>query len=98
MIQHLLAKLQISKMQEEPKEPIPVPDSNPNTTNANPTNSATHLDTPFKLPMEYLPEDQLCPIDKSVLSDLELIECTKPVNNDANESNIASESMYAHVF
>jgi energy-coupling factor transporter ATP-binding protein EcfA2 len=57
-----------------------------------------HLDTPFKLPMEYLPQDQLCAIDKSVLSDLELIECTKPVNNDANESNSASEPMYAHVF
>ena len=67
-----------------------------------------HLDTPFKLPMEYLPEDQLCLIDKSVLTDLELIECTKQVNdttsakNDAknepesNESN--DKSMYAHVF
>jgi len=87
-------------MQEEPKEPVPVPDSNPNATN-----SATHLDTPFKLPMEYLPNDQLCSIDKSVLSDLELIECTKQVNvtNSANnESNSASESsnkpMDAHVF
>jgi hypothetical protein len=55
--------------------------------------------------MEYLPNDQLCSIDKSVLSDLELIECTKQVNvtNSANnESNSASESsnkpMYAHVF
>jgi energy-coupling factor transporter ATP-binding protein EcfA2 len=105
MIQHLLAKFHVSNMQEEPKEPVPVPDSNPNTTNANATNSATHLDTPFKLPMEYLPNDQLCSIDKSVLSDLELIECTKQVNvtNSANnESNSASESsnkpMYAHVF
>jgi len=100
MIQHLLAKFHVSNMQEEPKEPVPVPDSNPNATN-----SATHLDTPFKLPMEYLPNDQLCSIDKSVLSDLELIECTKQVNvtNSANnESNSASESsnkpMYAHVF
>jgi len=64
-----------------------------------------HLDTPFKLPMEYLPQDQLCPIDKSVLSDLELIECTKQVNdttsakNDAGESNESNDkSMYAHVF
>jgi len=65
-----------------------------------------HLDTPFKLPMEYLPEDQLCLIDKSVLSDLELIECTKQINdtnyvkNDANETNESNESksMYAHVF
>jgi energy-coupling factor transporter ATP-binding protein EcfA2 len=61
-----------------------------------------HLDTPFKLPMEYLPEDQLCLIDKSVLSDLELIECTKQINDtncvkNANESN-ESKSMYAHVF
>ena len=54
--------------------------------------------------MEYLPKDQLCSIDKSVLSDLELIECTKTVNdsanvkNDANESNTTSKSMYAHVF
>ena len=60
-----------------------------------------HLDTPFKLPMEYLPEDQLCPIDKSVLSDLELIECTKQVNDTSstnNESNATSKPMYAHVF
>ena len=110
MIQHLLAKFQISKMQEETTETTesqesqeePVHVSNANTVNpTNPTNP-THLDTPFKLPMEYLPEDQLCPIDKSVLSDLELIECTKQINsvkNDANESNnSASEPMYAHVF
>jgi energy-coupling factor transporter ATP-binding protein EcfA2 len=103
MIQHLLAKLQISKMQEEPKE-IKESQEHENTNNVinainvtNPTNSTNpaHLDTPFKLPMEYLPQDQLCAIDKSVLSDLELIECT---NNDANESNSASEPMYAHVF
>ena len=51
--------------------------------------------------MEYLPEDQLCPIDKSVLSDLELIECTKQVNDTSstnNESNATSKPMYAHVF
>ena len=41
----------------------------------------------------------MCPIDKSVLSDLELIECTKQVNDTncvKNESN--DKSMYAHVF
>ena len=60
-----------------------------------------HLDTPFKLPMEYLGANVLHAIDKSVLSDLELIECTKQVNtNSANESNESNESkpMYAHVF
>ena len=110
MIQHLLAKLQISNMQEEPKdthesEPANVSNAsptNPDTNATNPTSptntNPAHLDTPFKLPMEYLPQDQLCPIDKSVLSDLELIECTKPVNNDANESNTTSKPMYAHVF
>ena len=125
MIQHLLAKLQISNMQEERKDThesesehdnVTKPDTNPtNATNANATNatntpSTVHLDTPFKLPMEYLPQDQLCSIDKSVLSDLELIECTKPANsgnsanNGANESNGNNESeseskpMYAHVF
>lgn len=103
MIQHLLAKLQISKMQEtkettepkEPKESQEEPVSNANTVNPTNSTNPAHLDTPFKLPMEYLPQDQLCAIDKSVLSDLELIECT---NNDANESNSASEPMYAHVF
>jgi hypothetical protein len=103
MIQHLLAKFQISKMQEpketkettETKEPQE-PETNANKANnaTNPTNPA-HLDTPFKLPMEYLPEDQLCLIDKSVLSDLELIECTKQVNDTncvKNEFNVASES------
>jgi energy-coupling factor transporter ATP-binding protein EcfA2 len=93
-------------MQEEPKETKEPqePETNANKANnaTNPTNPA-HLDTPFKLPMEYLPEDQLCSIDKSVLSDLELIECTKQVNDTnyvKNESNVASESksMYAHVF
>ena len=107
MIQHLLAKFQISKMQET-KESQEIkesqePENTNNVINAinvtnptSPTNTnPAHLDTPFKLPMEYLPQDQLCAIDKSVLSDLELIECT---NNDANESNSASEPMYAHVF
>ena len=85
MIQHLLAKFQISKMQENQNE-THEPDTSPtNPTTTNPTNSDAikldHLDTPFKLPMEYLPDEQLCPIDKSVLSDLELIECTKQTNN-----------------
>jgi len=82
-------------MQEEPKETKEPIVTNP----TNPTNPTIHLDTPFKLPMEYLPEDQLCPIDKSVLSDLELIECTKQVNDTnsvKNESN--NKSMYDHVF
>lgn len=95
MIQHLLAKLQISNMQEEPKETKETKE--PIVTN--PTNPTIHLDTPFKLPMEYLPEDQLCPIDKSVLSDLELIECTKQVNDTSSTKNESNDkSMYAHVF
>ena len=95
MIQHLLAKFQISNMQEEPKETKETKE--PKETN--PTNPTIHLDTPFKLPMEYLPEDQLCPIDKSVLSDLELIECTKQVNDTTSANNESNDkSMYAHVF
>jgi len=100
MIQHLLAKFHVSNMQEEQKE-THEPDTSPKPDAMN----LDHLDTPFKLPMEYLPQDQLCPIDKSVLSDLELIECTKQVNdttsakNDAGESNESNDkSMYAHVF
>jgi energy-coupling factor transporter ATP-binding protein EcfA2 len=46
--------------------------------------------------MEYLPNEQLCAIDKSVLSDLELIECTKQTNNGIAESN--AKPMYNHVF
>jgi hypothetical protein len=111
MIQHLLAKIHILKTQEEPKENHEThedkPNGNPNPNANNAANAAnlTHLNTPFKLPMEYLPKDQLCPIDKSVLSDLELIECTKQVNHgntakndDANESNTTSKPMYNHVF
>lgn len=99
MIQHLLAKFQISNMQEEPKEPKePKETKETIVTNPSPTN-AIHLDTPFKLPMEYLPEDQLFPIDKSVLSDLELIECTKQVNDTTSANNESNDkSMYAHVF
>jgi ABC-type multidrug transport system fused ATPase/permease subunit len=97
-------------MQEETKETKeePVHVSTANTVNPTNATNATHLDTPFKLPMEYLPQDQLCSIDKSVLSDLELIECTKSANvtssanndaNDANESNESNnKSMYTHVF
>jgi len=107
MIQHLLAKIHILKTQSEPKEnhetheDKPIGNPNPNPTNATNAANLTHLDTPFKLPMEYLPQDQLCPIDKSVLSDLELIECTKQVNDTSstnNESNATSKPMYAHVF
>ena len=107
MIQHLLAKIHILKTQAEPNEnhepheDKPIGNPNPNPTNTNNTANLTHLDTPFKLPMEYLPQDQLCPIDKSVLSDLELIECTKQVNDTSstnNESNATSKPMYAHVF
>jgi ABC-type multidrug transport system fused ATPase/permease subunit len=94
-------------MQEETKETKEEPAHVSNAIPTNPTNAtnATHLDTPFKLPMEYLPQDQLCSIDKSVLSDLELIECTKSANvtssanNDANESNESNnKSMYTHMF
>ena len=111
MIQHLLAKLQESIATNESNKQPEVKEVKNATNPTNPTNptnapSTIHLDTPFKLPMEYLPEDQLCPIDKSVLSDLELIECTKQVNDttnsanndDANESNTTSKPMYAHVF
>jgi hypothetical protein len=110
MIQHFLAQLQL---QAQPKNS----DNSDNSDNnddvkveakANDqkerrpsTQAANHLDTPFKLPMQYLPDDQLCAIDKSVLSDLELIECTKPVNNtNSANDNTATESrpMYAHMF
>lgn len=94
MIQHLLAQLQIQKQQPhvQPDEKETKIKENGNVENAN----STHLDTPFKLPMEYLPNDQLCSIDKSVLSDLELIECTKQINDGTAESN--AKPMYAHVF
>jgi energy-coupling factor transporter ATP-binding protein EcfA2 len=94
MIQHLLAKLQISKMQEAPTEPIQPTQPIDSKENENlGTQTTTHLDTPFKLPMEYLSADVLHPIDKSVLSDLELIECTKQVNVADN-----GKPMYNHVF
>lgn len=100
MIQHLLAKLQESTANEA--NSINKATAT-NATNATETNATvSHLDTPFKLPMEYLPKDMLHPIDTSVLSDLELIECTKQVNANANANDNATESnnkpMYAHVF
>lgn len=109
MIQQLLAKLQTQKQQfhvqkEDPKETETndnVTVENVNVENVNVSNAIpTHLDTPFKLPMEYLPNDQLCSIDKSVLSDLELIECTKQIN-DGTGTTVAesgAKPMYAHVF
>jgi energy-coupling factor transporter ATP-binding protein EcfA2 len=56
-----------------------------------------HLDTPFKLPMEYLGANMLHAINTSVLSNLELIECTKQVNTNPNSAE-SSKPMYAHVF
>jgi hypothetical protein len=103
MIQHLLAKLQIQKQQphvqkEEPDEKeTEIKENIANVENVNVLNP-THLDTPFKLPMEYLPNDQLCSIDKSVLSDLELIECTKQINNGTTVTESSAKPMYAHVF
>jgi len=101
MIQHLLAKLQMHKIQVQENAPQPQPQ--PEKKESNPTEvkpqTHLHLDTTFKLPMEYLSADVLHPIDKSVLSDLELIECTKPVNNTAtNQEDVESKPMYAHIF
>ena len=85
MIQQLLAKLQTYKQESqnpteeeetEEEQETEVEEANVNVSTANPT----HLDTPFKLPMEYLSKELLHSIDKSVLSDLELIECTKQIN------------------
>ena len=99
MIQRLLAKLQTHNQQEEEVEVEETEDNVTNAANAANANPP-YLDTPFKLPMEYLPNDQLSSIDKSVLSDLELIECTKPANSGTittmTDSN--SKSMYVHVF
>ena len=101
MIQHLLAKLQ------EQKQATPDEECQPTIATATATATATtsaitsHLDTPFKLPMEYLSNELLHPIDKSVLSDLELIECTKQVNNTpaTNQEDVEeSKPMYAHIF
>lgn len=79
--------------------PTPDEDCKPTTATATATTSSitSHLDTPFKLPMEYLSADVLHPIDKSVLSDLELIECTKQVNNNP-DATTESMPMYAHIF
>jgi len=100
MIQHLLAQLQTQKQQVhvQPDEKETEIKENGNVENGNVSNTnPTHLDTPFKLPMEYLPNDQLCSIDKSVLSDLELIECTKQIN-DGIGAESGAKPMYAHVF
>ena len=103
MIQQLLAKLQTYKQESQnPKEEEEteeeqekeVEEANVNVSTANPT----HLDTPFKLPMEYLSKELLHSIDKSVLSDLELIECTKQINKSANATESNTNPMYAHVF
>jgi hypothetical protein len=93
MIQRLLAKLQEQKQATE--EETTTATATPPTTTAS---KSSHLDTPFKLPMEYLPKDVLCSIDNSVLSDLELIECTKPVNNHPDADDVESKPMYAHIF
>lgn len=53
-----------------------------------------HLDSTFKLPMEYLPENTVHCFEASVLSDLELIESTKKVNTDEPDTT----PMYVHVF
>ena len=116
MIQHFLAQLQL-QAQPKNNDINDINDNNNNDdvkveakandqkerqqSDQSQSTQATHLDTPFKLPMQYLPDDQLCAIDKSVLADLELIECTKPVNNtNSANDNTATESrpMYAHVF
>ena len=94
MIQHLLAKLQESNAATNEANSINKANAT-NETNA----TVTHLDTSFQLPMEYLPKEMLHPIDKSVLSDLELIECTKQVNVSANNTTDSNNKpMYAHVF
>jgi hypothetical protein len=95
MIQHLLAKLQVHKIQVQEDAPQP---EKKESTNPKSNSNTSHLDTPFKLPMEYLPKDVLCSIDNSVLSDLELIECTKPVNNHPDADDVESKPMYAHIF
>jgi hypothetical protein len=110
MIQHFLAQLQLQAQNIQPKnsdnsdnnDDVKVEaKANDQKERRQSTQAANHLDTPFKLPMQYLPDDQLCAIDKSVLSDLELIECTKPVNNtNSANDNTATESrpMYVHMF
>lgn len=90
MIQRLLAKLQEQKQATEEETTTA-------TATATTSSITSHLDTPFKLPMEYLSADVLHPIDKSVLSDLELIECTKQVNNNP-DATTESMPMYAHIF
>jgi hypothetical protein len=95
MIQQLLAKFQVCQSQQCQSEETHVKPQESSATESN--SKSTHLDTTFKLPMEYLSADELCPIDKSVLSDLELIECTKQVNNNP-DAETESTPMYAHIF
>ena len=103
MIQHFLAQLQLHAQPIQPKNndknddvEVEAKANDQKQKQSNQSTQSNHLDTPFKLPMQYLPDDQLCTIDKSVLADLELIECTKQINsnNDANES----KPMYVHTF
>ena len=94
MIQHFLAQLQLQA------QPInnDINDNNDNNDDVKVEAKANHLDTPFKLPMQYLPDDQLCAIDKSVLDDLELIECTKQTNNGNSNGAENTKPMYVHMF
>ena len=101
MIQHFLAQLQLQAHHPQDIPPKKNEDAQTQSqSNDQQSTQSNHLDTPFKLPMQYLPDDQLCAIDKSVLADLELIECTNPVNNanSANDNATESRPMYAHVF
>ena len=97
MIQQLLAKFQVCQSQQCQSEETHVKPQESSAAESNSNSKSTHLDTTFKLPMEYLSADELCSIDKSVLSDLELIECTKQVNNNP-DAETESTPMYAHIF
>ena len=100
MIHQFLAQLQLQLPEKQPineKTEVEETNVNPVKEDHDQLTQSKYLETPFKLPMEYLGANVLHAIDKSVLSDLELIECTKQVNtNSANESN-ESKPMYAHV-
>jgi energy-coupling factor transporter ATP-binding protein EcfA2 len=105
MIEHLLAKIQAQKQRQQQQQPEKQDQDDDEETEAEAVEAVealpvnpTHLDTTFRLPMEYLPNVQLCSIDKSVLSDLELIECTKQVNNGTMVAESNAKPMYAHVF
>jgi energy-coupling factor transporter ATP-binding protein EcfA2 len=104
MIHQFLAQLQLQFQENQKKQDEKGNDIKEEGHGHNepiqPPIQSKHLDTPFKLPMEYLGANMLHAIDKSVLSDLELIECTKQVNTNPNSANESNESkpMYAHVF